>query len=154
MLRLFLDLSKMTDKKFHIKKVVGVPRSDGQKDYRIVLNTGETYLAKRQGRAYCCLGHVDSLRQIKTMIEAGELPSAASDPSAASVIQDAPCPTWDCVPPEAWLCVLLDKFSTGQAIKDTTYFRMLETLDSRGYLTEAGVLDMERALADIRRIYP
>ena len=53
-------------------KVKGIPRDDGGKDY-LISHNGQQHQATRNGSLFCCNGVTDTLRNIKKMIQGGEL---------------------------------------------------------------------------------
>ena len=149
-------------------KVTGIPRDDGGKDY-LISHNGEQHQATKTGSLFCCNGVTNTLRNIKKMIQGGELVTSQPPINAIGgaiqihdetkeirekfsdirkrIQEDKPnidVGLWDCVHPCALLVLTVHELNLPEDMRVKT----METLDNYGWLTECGNPDHERATRD------
>jgi len=136
-----------------IKKTVGNPKLDMyvkgkyRKSYVIHTTCGEKFYAKAVGsQGYECGGvNFDTLRSVKSHIEAGGFGEDAEEPTETSTADGLDI--WDCVHPCALLIALQNTIMQGCHEK-----QVLKTLDNYGWLDCIGRPDVARAEREIKRV--
>ena len=136
-------------------KVRGYKDSDGVKHFNIT-HGGKSYDARRVGQKFECMGRVDTLKNIKTMIESadvGDTPTSNDD----EYVIEPPTPvgeynrqTYDCVDPCALLILLL----AGEITKEDPELR--RTLDAFAWIEDGqhNIVASKRELSRARSFGP
>lgn len=124
-------------------RVTGIPRDDGGKDY-LISHNGQQHQATRNGSLFSCNGVTDTLRNIKKMIQGGELAARQPTTNTSDGEPNIDVGLWDCVHPCALLVLTVYELDLPEDMRVKT----METLDNYGWLTECGNLDHERATRD------
>ena len=133
-----------------IKKTVGVPsiRRPGEKDYRIYLSDGESYLAEKcSANKYMCNGFTGRIKDIKQNLCEGNL---SDEEEESTVLFESKDPSWrDCIDP----CALLTIAYQNPLIQAEIGHQILNTLDHYGWLSHPeGELLVEDAKKEWERI--
>lgn len=131
-----------------VKKTVGVPSltKPGEKDYRIHLSDGESYLAEKcSTNKYMCNGFEGRIKDIKQKLCEGNI----SDEEEI-VLFESKDPSWrDCIDP----CALLTLAYQNQAIQAEIGQEILNTLNHYGWLSHPeGELLVEESIKEWERI--
>jgi hypothetical protein len=149
-------------------KVTGVYRDDGGKDY-LISHNGKQHKATKSGSLFSCNGVTDTLRNIKKMIQGGEL--VTSQPPINAIVgaiqihdetneirekfsdirkriqEDKPSSDvglWDCVNPCALIVKIMVECHT-EFMPQGLEAEIDRTLDAHGYLLPDGSYDTEQA---------
>lgn len=129
-----------------VVKTVGVARDAGGKDYRLHLSNGETVLAVKDGQRYRVGDTVDTLKNLKAHVVAGLRGDTLSQiETTDQTREDAPRPgfgaLWSCACPAALLALRIDERGPTRDEE--------RTLDTYGYITPSGSVDVESARAAV-----
>jgi len=115
-----------------VKKTVGIPSitRPGEKDYRIHLSNGESYLAEKcSANKYVCNGYTGRIKDIKQNLCEGNL---SDDDEEWTVLFESKDPSWsECIDP----CALLTIAYQHPSIQDKLGQQILNTLNHYGWLS-------------------
>jgi len=116
---------------------------------------GVEYKAIRTGSLFYCNGAAGTLKEIKTMIQEGDVPrevdsqpvqSVDSQPVQSVTPADIDVGLWSCIHP----CALLVLTVGDRALDDDMRKEFITTLDNYGWLTEKGSPDYRRAMHEYK----
>jgi len=127
-------------------KVSGIIQKDGRKYYILIWDT-QLFIAKpTDGQKFECNGVTGTLKAIKEKIRSGEINNIQTKdadvdhcvPVATTTAQ----PTWDCIDPCALMIVDGSEISASD---------ILHTLNCKGWLSDDGLPDVEKARREVDR---